>query len=72
MRWHGKHDVSRLISRVAMCVGYPSHSYHPQGVYTGAKSPGDGGGGAVGRVGWARWDNLEWWGGGVLAQGLGG
>ena len=38
-RWHGKHNTSRLISRVAVRVGYPSHSYHPKGFYTGARSP---------------------------------
>ena len=33
------HDVSRLTSRVAVRVGNPSHSYHPEGFYTGARSP---------------------------------
>ena len=33
------HDVPRLISRLALRVGNPSHSYHPEGFYTGATSP---------------------------------
>ena len=33
------HDVSRLASRVAVSVGNLSHSYHPEGFYTGARSP---------------------------------
>ena len=42
---------------------YPS--YHPEGFYTGARSPGLGGGGGVGTRPWRM-------GGGGLAQGLGG
>ena len=37
--WHDKHDASRLTSRLALRVGNPSHGYHPQGFYTGARSP---------------------------------
>ena len=33
------HDVSRLASWVAVRVGNVSHSYHPEGFYTGARSP---------------------------------
>ena len=32
-------DVSRLASSVAVRVGNPSHSYHPEGFWTGARSP---------------------------------
>ena len=41
------HDVSRLTSRVAVRVGDPSQSYHPEAFYTGARSPVGWGG-----VGW--------------------
>ena len=33
------HDASRRTSRVAVRVGNPSHSYHSEGFYTGARSP---------------------------------
>ena len=32
------HDVPRLISRLAVRVDNPPHSYHPEGFYTGARS----------------------------------
>ena len=31
MRWHDKHDASRLTSRLALRVGDPSYSYHLEG-----------------------------------------
>ena len=31
MWWHDYHDVSRLASSVAVRVGNPSYSYHPEG-----------------------------------------
>ena len=40
--WHDKHDASRLTSRLAVRVGNPSHSYHPDGFLTGDRSPGSG------------------------------
>ena len=49
------HDVPRRTSRVAVRVGNPSHSYHPEGFHTGARSPGGGvgwGGVGWGGVGW--------------------
>ena len=36
------HSVPQLISRLAVRVGNPSHSYHPGGFYTGARSPAGG------------------------------
>ena len=42
-RQNDYHDVSRRVVTgrcLAMRVGKPSHSYHPEGFLTGAKSPG--------------------------------
>ena len=33
------HDVSRPTLQVAVRAGNPSHSYHPEGFYSSAKSP---------------------------------
>ena len=48
-RWDDKHDASRPTSRLAMRVGNPSHSYHPQGIVGGAQ--GGRMGGVIGQAG---------------------
>ena len=53
------HDIPRLISRLAVRVGNPCHNYHPEGFWTGARSPG----GLRGCGGGGRWraERARWW-----------